>query len=102
MIETTTSIKTDGKAKAMPSKQKKKLTIEELSEQIKAIQKLRKKRRFSSSRLNPHLEEIFHFYYADGASCADIALWLQKNKRIKVSRQAVLQFINKHAETVGM
>ncbi len=84
----------------MPPKKKIKPTAEELTEQIKAIQKLRKKRRFSSSKLNPYLEEIFQFFYADGASCADIALWLQKNKRVKVTRQAVLLFINKHVATV--
>lgn len=79
---------------------KNKITVEELSDQIKRIKELRKKRRFSSSRMNKYMEEILQFYYLDSASCADIALWLRQNKRIKVSRQAVLQFINKHVNTI--
>jgi IS30 family transposase len=75
-------------------------TPEELLRQIEEVKLRRKKRKLSSSRLNRHLEPIIQLHYGMNASCADIALWLRTNKRIKVSRQAVFEFIKKHMDTI--
>jgi IS30 family transposase len=75
-------------------------TPERLLEQINEIKKRRKKRKLSSSRLNRHLDQIILLHYGMNASCADIALWLRANKRIRVSRQAVFNFIKKHMDSI--
>lgn len=77
-----------------------KTTPEELLKQIEEIKARRKKRRLSSSRLNRHLEDILTLHYGMNSSCADIALWLRTHKRIKVTRQSVFNFIDKHVKSI--
>jgi len=71
-------------------------SADELSSQLEIIKSLRKKQRYSHSRLNRYLAEIFHLRYAEQASYEDIALWLRTHRRIKISKQAIGNFINKH------
>ncbi len=71
----------------------------ELKQQLDEIRALRTKRKLSSSRMNKHLEQIFHLRFVENASCADISLWLRRHKRMKVTRQAVHKFISKHLDS---
>ncbi len=73
---------------------------EELDAQLQKIRELRKKRRYSSSRLNRFLDEIFHLRFIENATYADIALWLRSYKRTKVTKQSVQLFIKRHLNEI--
>jgi hypothetical protein len=70
--------------------------------QINKISTLRKKRAYSRSRLNKHLEEILlmRFDPEINASYIEISMWLRRHKRIAVTLQAVKYFIDKHINEI--
>lgn len=72
-----------------------KKSFEEIAEQVNKLDNLRKKRRFSSSRLNLFMHEIIMLRFVEETSYATIALWLRTHKRIKITPQAIHQFIKK-------
>ncbi len=76
--------------------------VRKLREEIATISAIRKKRSFSSSRLNKHLHEILLMRLDPtiNASYQDIASWLRKHKRIKVNKTSVYRFINKHLDSI--
>ena len=57
----------------------------------------RHRRTWGKSRLAPHRAELARLRAA-GASFADIAFWLLKQKRIKVDRSTVRRFVEKQTE----
>ena len=76
-------------------------TTDDLESIITHIRAMRKKRKISRSRLSKHLYEILELHIVHNASCADIALFLRSQKRIKVSRQSVNKFINQHLSSIN-
>jgi hypothetical protein len=76
--------------------------VSDLRVQINEISKIRKKRIYSRSRLNKHLEEILlmRFDPEINASYIEISMWLRKHKRIVVTLQAVKYFIDKHTKEI--
>lgn len=73
---------------------------EDLRQQIEHITALRKKRKFSRSRLNKYLTEIFILKFENKVSYSTIALWLRKHKRIKITKHAVRNFVVKHEKEI--
>ncbi len=73
-------------------------TPEELSEQLAEIKRLRSKRRYSRSKLNRYLSDIFHLRFVEDASYPEICKWLQKNRRVKISPTGLRYFVQSHTK----
>ncbi|GEA09196.1 hypothetical protein KUL42_39570 [Alteromonas sp. KUL42] len=73
-------------------------SFENLSKEINEILLKRKKKRISKSRLAPYIHEIIYLINVENANYTDVTLWLRKNKRIVISRQAVRNFYVKHTK----
>jgi hypothetical protein len=70
-------------------------------EEIRAMRAAEKKRKtWDGSKLQPYLGELL-MLKADGASYADICVWLKKNHRINPVKSTVQRFLIKHGVKNG-